>query len=677
MRELNVSPTSIKIQKKAKELRDFLNKHDDLYRKRYEPEISDSKYDNLFRELQALEKEYPDLITSDSPTQRIGSAPLKAFKQIKHTIPMLSLDNIFNEEGLLAFDDRVRQRLKQEEDVEYACEPKLDGVAISLLYENGVLSRAATRGDGSVGEDVTQNVKTITSVPLRMHGTNFPEILEVRGEIYMPLAGFEALNKRAEEKNEKMFVNPRNAAAGSLRQLDSRIAAERPLAFYAYAVGEVSKGVLPKTHYAILQKIQSWGFPVSSEITVLKGITACKKYYENLLKKRDHLSYEIDGVVFKVNAMLQQEQLGFVSRAPRWAIAHKFPAQEEFSTIKAIECQVGRTGAVTPVARLEPTFVGGVTVSNASLHNFDEVQRKDIRVGDTVIIRRAGDVIPEVVRAIKEKRPKGARKIMLPKKCPVCASEVVKAENEAIARCMGGLYCPAQLCEAIKHFASRRAMDIDGLGDKLVDLLVEEGLIQDVTGLYALKQEVVAALPRMGGKSAENLLASVEKSKDTTLSHFLFALGIRGVGEATARTLAQYFGDIDHLRKADLEMLQAISDIGPIVAAHIVGFFHQAHNVQLIDRLIEQGVIWPKEQGVSQKPQPLSGQSFVITGTLTSMTRDAAKEALQALGAKVSGSVSAKTSAVIVGENAGSKLKKAEALGVKILDEKAFLELIA
>lgn len=524
-----VSPT---IQKKAQKLRDVIDEHNYRYYVLDAPTIPDSEFDRLFHALQDLEKAYPDSITSDSPTQRVGGEPLKSFEQIKHTIPMLSLDNIFDDEGLFAFDDRVRHRLEHQADVEYTCEPKLDGIAISLLYENGSLTRAATRGDGSVGEDVTQNVKTIAAVPLHMRASGFPKILEVRGEIYMPKAGFEKLNKRAAEKNKKTFMNPRNAAAGSIRQLNSRITAERPLAFYAYAVGKVSGGTLPKTHHSILQKIQEWGFPVSPEVTVVKGADACKKYYERLLQKRDRLPYEIDGVVYKVNAMQQQKELGFVSRTPRWAIAHKFPAQEKLSKIKAIEYQVGRTGAVTPVARLEPTFVGGVTVSNATLHNFDEVQRKDIRVGDTVIIRRAGDVIPEVVSAVKEKRPKGARKIAIPKHCPVCGAEVIKAENEAAARCMGGLYCQAQLCEAIKHFASRRAMDIDGLGDKLVDLFVEEGLIKDVTGLYALQQEAIANLPRMGEKSAENLLDSIEKKQANYVAAFSLCLRHSGSGRS-------------------------------------------------------------------------------------------------------------------------------------------------
>ena len=664
------------IQKKSQKLRDAINEHNYRYYVLDAPTIPDSEFDRLFHELQDLEKKHPDLVTPGSPTQRIGGEPLKSFGQIKHAIPMLSLDNIFDDKGLAAFDERVCQRLERQADVEYTCEPKLDGVAISLIYESGALSCAATRGDGSVGEDVTQNVKTISAVPLQMRGSGFPKAFEVRGEIYMPKAGFEKLNKRAAEKNEKTFVNPRNAAAGSIRQLDSRITAERPLAFYAYAVGKVTGDTLPKTHHGILEKLQQWGFPVSPEVTVVKGVDACKKYYKRLLKKRDGLPYEIDGVVYKVNSMQQQKTLGFVSRAPRWAIAHKFPAQEKLSTIKAIEYQVGRTGAVTPVARLEPTFVGGVTVSNATLHNFDEVERKDIRVGDTVIIRRAGDVIPEVVSAIKEKRPKGARKIAIPKHCPVCKAEVIKTEGEAVARCMGGLYCRAQLREAIIHFVSRRAMDIDGLGDKLVDLFVESGLIKDVTGLYRLKQETIAALPRMGEKSAENLLKAIEKSKQTTLPRFLYALGIREVGEATARTLARHFGDIEHLRKADEETLQQASDVGPVVAAHIVGFFHQKHNVELIEKLIEQGVTWPKEKVPPRQSQTLSGQTFVITGTLESMTRDEAKDALQARGAKVSGSVSVKTSAVISGENPGSKLAKAEALGVKTLTEKAFLKLI-
>lgn len=668
---------SAAIQEKIREIRDTINEHNYLYYVKDAPIIPDAEYDRLFYELQQLEKNYPELITPDSPTQRVGGEPLETFGQVKHAIPMLSLDNVFDDESLEAFDERVRKRLEIEDQIAYTCEPKLDGVAISLLYEDGLLVRAATRGDGITGEDVTQNIKTISAIPLHLRQSDYPKLIEIRGEIYMPKAGFEKLNQRALEKKEKTFVNPRNAAAGSIRQLDSKITASRPLAFYAYAVGECKNGVLPKTHHAILEKFQHWGLPVSSEIAVIKGIDACKKYYDQISKKRDALPYEIDGVVYKVNSLQQQAELGFVSRAPRWAIAHKFPAQEKLSTIRAIEYQVGRTGAVTPVARLEPTFVGGVTVSNATLHNFDELQRKDVRVGDTVIIRRAGDVIPEVVSVIKEKRPKSARKIGIPEHCPVCKADVVKAENEAVARCMGGLYCQAQLRESIKHFASRRAMDIDGLGDKLVDLLVDEAVIKDVTGLYDLKQEMVADLPRMGLKSAENLLSSIEKSKQTTLPRFLYALGIREVGEATARNLAKHFGDIPALIKADEATLQMVSDVGPIVAAHVVGFFHQSHNVELIDQLQKQGITWPQEEMPAAQSQTLAGKTYVITGTLTSMTRDAAKEALQALGAKVSGSVSAKTTAVVAGDNPGSKLAKAESLGVAVLDEAAFLKLLS
>lgn len=664
------------LQKKAQKLRDTINEHNYKYYVLDTPTIPDSEYDRLFHELQTLEHEHPELLTPDSPTQRVGGEPLKSFKQIQHAIPMLSLQNVFEEEELDAFDERVRQRIDHEEAIEYVCEPKLDGVAISLRYEKGHLTIAATRGDGTTGEDVTQNVKTIAAIPLQLRGKDFPAVLEVRGEIYMPKKGFEKLNKRAEEKGEKVFANPRNAAAGSLRQLDSKITASRPLAFYAYAIGEVSDSKFAKTHYGILEKLKMLGLPVFPEIKVQKGVVACKKFHAAILKKRDALPYEIDGVVYKVNSLALQDELGFVSRAPRWAIAHKFPAQEKLTTLKAIEFQVGRTGAVTPVARLDPIFVGGVTVSNATLHNFDEVERKDIRVGDTVIVRRAGDVIPEVVGAIKEKRPKNTRKIKIPTHCPVCNAEVIKPEGEAVARCMGGLYCHAQLKESIKHFASRRAMDIDGLGDKLVDLLVDEKIIEDVVGLYSLDHKTIADLPRLGDKSAENLLSAIENSKKTTLPRFLYALGIREVGEATARNLARHFGDLSALQQANEEALLAVSDIGPIVAANIIGFFHQKHNVELINKLKDFGVHWPKEKKVAASTQTLSGQTYVLTGTLESMTRDEAKEALQALGAKVSGSVSAKTSAVVLGENPGSKLAKAESLGVTVLTEKEFLKLI-
>lgn len=664
------------IVKKLRQLHNQLNEHNYKYYVLDAPTIPDSEYDRLFHELQNIEANYPELLTPDSPTQRVGGEALSEFKSIKHVIPMLSLNNIFDEESLEAFNQRIQDRLETTDEIEFNCEPKLDGLAISLRYEKGMLISAATRGDGQVGEDVTQNVKTIKSVPLHLRGKDFPEVVEVRGEIYMPKQAFLAMNKRAEKNGEKTFANPRNAAAGSLRQLDSKVTAERPLAFYAYAMGEISDPNFATKHSDMLIQLKTLGFPVSDESKVVQGIAACLTYYKNLMQKRDQLPFEIDGVVYKVNSFAQQKELGFVSRAPRWAIAHKFPAQEKLTELLAVEFQVGRTGAVTPVARLNPVEVGGVTVSNATLHNFDEIERKDIRVGDTVIIRRAGDVIPEVVSVILEKRPNGTEKILLPKHCPVCDADVVKAEGEAVARCMGGLYCSAQLRESIKHFASRKAMDIDGLGDKLIDLFVDEGLIKDVAGIYLLDKETVAALPRLGEKSAENLIEAIEKSKATTLPRFLFALGIREVGEATALNLAKHFGDLDALEQATEETLQTVTDIGPIVAAHILGFFHQKHNLELIDRLQKLGVHWSPIEKTSTIKQVLQGNTYVITGTLSSMTRDEAKEALQRLGAKVSGSVSKKTTAVIVGEDPGSKLEKAESLSVNVLNETEFLKLL-
>lgn len=666
-----------KIKARANTLAIALQDHNYRYYVLSAPSIPDAEYDALFRELQALEQAYPELLTPHSPTQRVGAAPLKSFVSVTHALPMLSLDNVFDAEGLEAFDTRVKQRLKTSQEIAYVCEPKLDGVAISLRYESGKLVVAATRGDGTTGEDVTQNIKTIQAIPLQLRGEGYPDILEVRGEIYMPKAGFEALNREAEKLGEKTFVNPRNAASGSLRQLDSKVTAKRPLAFYAYSVGVIEGGTLPEYHVEILKKLQTWGLPVCDLIDCVTGIAACEAFYQGILTKRDALPYEIDGVVYKVNALTLQAQLGFVSRAPRWAIAHKFPAQEKTTTVKAIEFQVGRTGAITPVARLAPVFVGGVTVSNATLHNFDELARKDIRAGDTVIVRRAGDVIPEVVSHVPEKRPKGTKTVPIPKACPVCGADVVKAEGEAVARCMGGLYCHAQLCEAIKHFASRKALDIEGLGDKLVELLVEKKLINDVTDLFRLKQLPLANLPRMGVKSADNLLAAIEKSKATTLPRFLYALGIREVGEATARALAMHYADIDALMQASLDDLQAVNDVGPIVAAHVRGFFQQGHNVELIHTLLQEGLHWPSIEKLPSANSALAGKTFVLTGTLTDMTRDQAKAALQALGAKVSGSVSKKTDYVVAGEAAGSKLAKAESLGVRVLSEAELNQLLA
>lgn len=663
-----------RIRKQIEKLRSEINNHNYCYYVLAAPVVSDSVYDQLFQQLKKLEQQYPDLVAPTSPTQRVGAAPLKSFAQVHHKIPMLSLDNAFNQEELTAFDDRVRQRLKTDKPIVYVCEPKLDGVAISLFYKNGVLTQAATRGDGRTGEDVTHNARTISAIPLTLRGQGFPKVLEVRGEVYMPLAGFKKLNKQAEKRGEKTFVNPRNATSGSLRQLDPHITAQRPLVFYAYLAGFFAQGALPLRHSEILKKFKSWGIPVAPQIKVANGIEGCMDYYKHMEQERESLPFEIDGVVYKVDSLAWQEKLGFVSRAPRWAIAHKFPAQEKLTKMKDIEFQVGRTGALTPVARLEPVFVGGVTVSNATLHNFDELYRKDVRIGDTVIIRRAGDVIPEVVGPVLAERPQNAKIVKMPTRCPVCHAEVIKAEGEAVARCMGGLYCHAQLRETIKHFVSRRAMDIDGLGDKVVALLLTEKMIKDITDLYQLDEKKLAALPRLGEKSAQNLLQSIAKSKKTTLARFLYALGIREVGEATARSLARHFKYLKPLMKATREDLQNIQDIGPIVAAHIVGFFHQQHNVELITKLQRLGVHWLQEKAL--KTLPLAGKTFVLTGSLNTMTRDEAQERLAALGARASGSVSKNTDFVVLGDNPGSKYKKAKELGIKVIDEQQFARML-
>jgi len=664
-----------KVIEKINKLRNDINHHNYLYYVLDSPELPDAEYDRLFRELQKLEQQHPDLITPDSPTQRVGAEPAKTLGEVKHEIPMLSLENSFSDEELQAFDRRVREKLDIKQ-VEYAAEPKLDGLAVSLLYEDGILVKGATRGDGYTGEDITQNVRTIQSIPLRLMGRGYPGVLEVRGEVYMSKSGFLELNKRQDKIDGKVYVNPRNTAAGSLRQLDPKITANRPLFFYCYGVGQVNDKLSEK-HSDILEQLRDWGVRVSPEVKVVTGVEECFAYFNKIGKKRNTLDYDIDGVVFKVNSIRQQQELGFVSRAPRWAIAHKFPAHEELTRIVDIDVQVGRTGAITPVARLEPVFVGGVTVTNATLHNEDETNRKDVRVGDTVIIRRAGDVIPEIVSVVKERRPQHTRKFHMPKKCPVCGSDVIRAEGEAVARCSGGLFCPAQHKNAIKHFASRRAMDIEGLGDKLVEQLVDEKLIDTVADLYTLTQDQLAGLERMGEKSAANLIEALEKSKSTTLERFIYALGIREVGESTARVLAQHFGTLQAIMNADEETLQNVQDVGPVVAAHIVAFFYQRHNREVIDALIERGIHWKDIKIRKSEHRPLQGKTFVLTGTLDVMTRDEAKDKLQVLGAKVSGSVSKKTSYVVAGIEPGSKYDKAKELGVEILDEAAFLKLLA
>jgi len=662
-------PAPDSIVRRIEALRREIREHNYRYYVLDDPSVPDAEYDRLMRELEALEAGHPELVTPDSPTQRVGAEPADRFGEVRHAIPMLSLANAFSEDDLNAFYKRIRDRLGTEDDIEFAAEPKLDGLAVSLLYEDGKLVRGATRGDGVTGEDITQNIRTIKTIPLALHGGDWPRVLEVRGEVYMPRKGFEALNARARERGEKTFVNPRNAAAGSLRQLDPRITAERPLAMFCYGVGKVEGAALPDRQSTILERLQDWGLRVCPERDVVTGPAGCLDYYRRIGAQRDRLPYEIDGVVYKVNRLDLQEDLGFVSRAPRWAIAHKFPAQEEITLLRDVEFQVGRTGALTPVARLEPVFVGGVTVSNATLHNMDEIERKDVHIGDTVIVRRAGDVIPEVVGVVVERRPKDARPVLLPAVCPVCGSEVVRAEGEAVARCSGGLYCAAQRKEAIKHYASRRAMDIEGLGDKLVDQLVEAGLVDHVDDLYRLTPAQVASLERMGEKSAQNLIEAIDRSRQTTLERFIFALGIREVGEATARALALHFGDLAPLMQADEEALQRVPDVGPIVARHVVSFFHQPHNREVIDRLLAAGIEWEAIEVTPAGEQPLAGRTYVLTGTLESMTRDEAKARLMALGAKVSGSVSKKTTAVIAGAEAGSKLAKAEALGVEVLSE--------
>ncbi len=660
---------------RVKRLRAEVARHNYLYYVLDAPEIPDAEYDRLFRELQELEARYPQLITPDSPTQRVGATPLKKFGAVRHEVPMLSLANAFTEQEVVDFDRRVRERLGLEQ-VEYSAEPKLDGLAVSLLYRQGRFAQGATRGDGETGEDVTQNLRTVKAIPLHLYGKGYPEILEVRGEVYLSKQAFEELNRQAQARGEKPFANPRNAAAGSLRQLDPKVTATRPLAFYAYGLGKVEGRAMPDRHSEILAQLRAFGVPVALEQKAVQGVEGCLRYYRDIGARRARLPYDIDGVVYKVNRLDHQEQLGFISRAPRWALAHKFPAQEELTEVLDIEAQVGRTGALTPVARLKPVFVGGVTVSNATLHNQDEIDRLDVRVGDSVIVRRAGDVIPEIAGVVRERRPPRTRPYHLPGHCPACGSDVVRAEGEAVARCSGGLYCPAQRMQAILHFASRRAMDIEGLGDKLVEQLVTQKLVQTPADIYTLTPGRLAGLERMGEKSAANVYGAIQKSKKTTLARFLFALGIREVGEATAQTLARHFGDLDAVMEADEETLQNVPDVGPIVAAHIAAFFRQRHNREVIQRLRAAGIIWPDVKREPAAALPLAGKTFVLTGTLQSMTRDEAKERLQALGARVSGSVSSKTSYVVAGVDPGSKFDKARELGVEVLEEAALLKLL-
>lgn len=661
---------------RAGELRDLLNKYNHLYYVADDPEITDSEYDRLFKELKQIETAHPTLLTADSPTQRVGGKALAKFSQITHALPMLSLDNVFDADELNAFDQRVRDWLNTSYTQVYTVEPKLDGLAISLRYERGILAHAATRGDGAVGEDVTANVRTIGTIPLKLTGKNIASVIEIRGEIFISKAGFEALNAGQIAKHKKPFINPRNAAAGALRQLDSKITASRPLEIYCYGLGEIQGMKKLISHFAVMKQIEAWGCRISPELQLVKGVKACLDYIEQLGQRRDSLEYDIDGVVLKVDDIALQQRLGFVSRAPRWAIAHKFPAQQEMTVIEDIEIQVGRTGALTPVARLKPVFVGGVTVSNATLHNQDEIERKDVRVGDTVIVRRAGDVIPEVVQVVLSKRPDSTHSFVMPAECPVCQSEVLRAEGDAAARCSGGLSCSAQRKEAIKHFASRKAMDIDGLGDKLVDQLVDEGLIGDPADLFQLTVEQLSGLERMGEKSAVNLVNALQKAKNTKFDRFLYSLGIRETGQATTRSLASHYLTLNALKLADEASLIEIEDVGPIVAHHIVTFFQQTHNQDVINRLLAAGVNWPKQQKMAAN-SALSGKIIVLTGTLAQMSRSEAKEKLLELGAKVSGSVSKKTDFVVAGRDAGSKLSKAEKLKIVVVNEATLIEWLA
>ena len=657
-------------------LRAELELHNHQYYVLDTPLITDQDYDRLLRRLQQLEQQHPEFASADSPTQRVGSEPASHFETVVHEVAMLSLDNAFDEDEMLAFDRRLRERLEQEGELVYCAEPKLDGLAVSMLYEHGELRRAATRGDGRSGENITANVRTIKSVPLTLRGEQIPARIEIRGEVYLEVAAFEALNQGQRESGGKVFANPRNAAAGSLRLLDSRITASRPLSFCSYGIGFVEGGELPPSQYQQMLYLRDLGIPISHQIERLDSVRDCIDYHQHMLAQRDRLAFDIDGVVFKLDDIAMQREAGFVSRAPRWAIAYKFPAQEVTTRLLDVDFQVGRTGALTPVARLEPVAVGGVMVSNATLHNMDEIERKDIRIGDQVIIRRAGDVIPEVVSPLVQQRQGELRRPAMPARCPVCGSEVLQQAGQSAYRCMGGLFCAAQRKEAIKHYASRKALDIEGLGDKLVEQLIEHKLIDSVADLYDLSLAALVELERMAEKSAQNLLAALDKSKHTTLARFIYALGIREVGEATAEALAGYFGDIRPLMDADLESLQRVEDVGPVVAENIRHFFDQKNNRDIVERLLEQGVDWPKGDAGQEQAQTLAGNSYVISGTLEGLSRDQAAALLKARGARVSGSVSSKTTALITGESPGSKLARAEELGIEIIDQAGFNRLI-
>ena len=686
---------------RAAELRGILEEHNYRYYVLDQPTIPDAEYDKLFRELHRLEQEHPVLLTPDSPTQRVGGEPLKDFAPVRHAMPMMSLNNGFSDEDITDFDRRVREMLDGRE-VVYVAEPKLDGLAISLTYEHGIFVRGATRGDGETGEDITENLKTIRQVPLKLHGMtghegsrrkheSIPDVIEVRGEVYLPRAGFQRMNEEAAARGEKTFVNPRNAAAGSLRQLDPKLTAKRPLAFYAYAYGQVRGWKLPKTHFEFLQQLREWGIPVSDLAERVTGVAGCLNYYERMGARRAKLPYDIDGVVYKVDDLAARDELGSVSRAPRWAIAHKFPAEEALTTLLNIEFSVSRTGQLNPVARLQPVFVGGANVSNATLHNLDEVARKDVRIGDIVVIRRAGDVIPELVRGVPERRPEDARMVEVPAHCPVCGGAVERVEGEPNARCTNGLSCRAQLHASLLHFVSRRAMDIEGLGEKLLAQLIDLNLVRSPADIYRLTVEQLADLERMGEKSAANVVAGIDKSRDTTFQRFLYALGVPDVGETTARDLARHFGTLERLTeacKADVanegdetlkakdryRNLQEVSDVGPIVAAHVAHFFTEPRNQQAIAELLQAGIHWPAPKAAAAGV--FSGKTFVITGTLPGVSRDEASALIEAHGGKVSGSVSSKTDYLLAGEAAGSKLAKAEKLGVSIVDWDAFNKLL-
>lgn len=661
---------------KVERLREEINHHNIQYYVYDSPEVTDQHYDQLMRELQDIESGYPELINEASPTQRVGGGIAEQFEAVEHEVAMLSLDNAFDRDEMQAFMRRLADNLGLESELEFCVEPKLDGLAVSLLYVKGILVRAATRGDGRTGENITTNVRTIKSVPLKLQGEDIPERLEVRGEVYMSLPGFHALNDKQRSNDDKVFANPRNAAAGSLRQLDSTITATRPLLFCCYGIGLVEGAQLPITQFEQMHWVRQFGIPISSHIEKLTGLDQCADYYDRIASQRDALSFEIDGIVFKLNDIKQQQRAGFVSRAPRWAIAWKFPAQEVMTRLLDVEFQVGRTGALTPVARLEPVEVGGVTVSNATLHNMDEIQRKDIRIGDTVIVRRAGDVIPEVVSSVVKDRKSEYPLPEMPTECPVCGSEVIRNDGQAAYRCTGGLVCGAQRKEAIKHFASRKAMDVDGLGDKLVEQMVDLEMIHNAADLFGLELEQIAGLDRMAEKSAQNLIEALETSKQTTLPRFLFALGIREVGEATGQALASHFGDLDIIMKADQDSLEQVEDVGPVVAFNINHFFSQEDNVAVIEQLRSAGVKWPDIEKPDVSQLTLQGKTFVITGALEDFSRQQAAERLKAKGAKVSSSVSSKTTAVVAGEKPGSKVDKAEKLGVEILDETQFKQLI-